>query len=359
RMDTELRKEIKSQLELEEYAAAVILDKKDPIQKFKAVARGQVGTKYAAQWVHVNVPDYGINDVEYIITLLHHKVHKNKLTRGFDFLTEYDLVAEVATGYRVILDDNPMEALMDKLRRENRGFKGGIETDDLLLGDVISGGYLNDTIGATFPATPANGDLHRLTADYDDVAVTGFQYYGDAAGILYTYDESVPKWVRGPRYLGRRAANPPAGSGGGEYTGDTYYNTASNLTLQWDGAAWSQTSSLNLADTPDFGTVEWPTDQLAIEMRPWVGNFSLIWDDWEDDPPTDFNHFKWGIKGNEGAGDATIQYADGTSIDVNFDQDINVADGEWFVYWDEAQKTGGDYDVQWTQVYSNASGVGK
>ncbi len=224
RMDTELRKEIKSQKELEDYAAAVVLDKKDPIQKFKAVAKGQVGTKYAAQYVLVNVPDYGINDVDYIITLLHHKVHNNKDVRGWDFLTEYDLVAEIVTGYRVILDDNPMATMMDKLRRANRGFMGGIEADDLLLGDVISGGYLNDTVGATFPTGPANGDLHRLTADYND-AGTGFQYYGVTGGLLYTFDESVPKWIRGPANLGERAGDPPAGLGGGEYTGDRYTKT--------------------------------------------------------------------------------------------------------------------------------------
>ncbi len=208
--------------------------------------------------------------------------------------------------------------------------------------------------GAAFPTDPADEMAFSLTGD---VAVPA-NYSGAAEGILYTWDAVASVWKRPPRYLGRRAADPAAGSG---VTGDTYFNTGDNITYQWDGAAWSQTSSLNIADNPDFPTVEWPTDQLAIEVRPWTGNFSLVWDDRDDDPPTDWNHFKWGLRDQENIADATIHYSSGVpaTVDVNFGQDINVADGEWFVYWDETQITGGNYDVQWTQVYSNASGIGK
>ncbi len=258
RMDDELRKEIKSQLELEEYAAAVILDKKDAIQKFKAVARGQVGTKYAAQWVHVNVPDYGINDVEYIITLLHHKVHKNKLTRGFDFLTEYDLVAEIATGYRVILDDNPMAAMMDKLRRENRGFKGGVETDDLLLGDVISGGFTNTTRGATFPTSAATGDIHFLTADIDPGPPV---YYGDE-GVSYEYDEATTLWTREPIVM-HRAVQPPATGG---LIGDTWHDTGNDLWYECTAEDPDIWALIEFAATSISGTLD--ADQLKKGIQP-------------------------------------------------------------------------------------------
>ena len=265
RMDTELRKELKSQLELEEYAAAVVLDKKDAIQKFKAVARGQVGTKYASQWVHVNVPDYGINDVEYIITLLHHKVHKNKLTRGFDFLTEYDLVAEIATGYRVILDDNPMATMMDKLRRENRGFKGGIETDDLLLGDVISGGFTNTTRGATFPTDAATGDIHFLTTDLVGPPV----YYGNE-GVNYEYDETTTLWTREPIVM-HRAVQPPATGG---LIGDTWHDTANDLWYECTAEDPDIWTLIDFAATSISGTLE--ADQLKKGIQPFDSNV-LVW----------------------------------------------------------------------------------
>ncbi len=251
RMDSELRKELKSQLELEEYAAAVVLDKKDAIQKFKAVARGQVGTKYAAEWVLVNVPDYGINNVEYIITLLHHKVHQNKLTRGFDFITEYDLVAEIVTGYRVILEDNPMATMMDKLRRENRGFKGGIEADDLLLGDVISGGFTNTTRGATFPTDAATGDIHFLTADLVGPPV----YYGNE-GVNYEYDETTTLWTREPIVM-HRAVQPPATGG---LIGDTWHDTANDLWYECTAEDPDIWSLIDFAATSISGTLD--ADQL-------------------------------------------------------------------------------------------------
>jgi len=265
RMYSELRNDMKSQKQLEDYAAALLSLRKDPIQKFKAVAYGQVDTKYAAQTVNVNVPDYDLNDDPYTITLLHHKIHHNKDVRGWDFVTEYELCAQDAPATIIIRDDNPMEILMDKLRRENRGFKGAMEADDILLGDVVSGNFMDAPRGIAFPATPANGDMFWLTADYDD-AVN--QYYGTASGLLYTFDDAIPKWVRGPANLGQRAANPPAGSGGGEYVGDTYLNTTDGITYQWDGAAWTQTAQPTIADATDFATVEWPATALKKGIQP-------------------------------------------------------------------------------------------
>uniref|UniRef100_A0A6M3M7D6 Tail protein n=1 Tax=viral metagenome TaxID=1070528 RepID=A0A6M3M7D6_9ZZZZ len=353
RMYPEYRNELRSMPQLKAYGDRVLLMKRYPLVKFKAVARGQVGTLYAAQYVHVRAPQHGVAALtKYIIVRLQHILRKKSDVRGFDFWTTYDLVSTDADAGRVIRSTDPNAAMLAELRRQNRGFKGSMDDWDLFLGDIETGTRIGFTEGVAFPTDPADEDIHFLTGDVAVPAV----HYGAPSGILYRWNETAVAWERGPMYLGRRAADPPVG---GEITGDTYFNTTSNTTLQWTGAAWSQVSSLNLADTPDFATVEWPTDQLAIEMRPWTGNFSLVWDDRDDEPPADWNHFLWGLKDNENAADATIHYADGTSIDVNFGQDLNVADGEWFVYWDEAQKTGGDYDVQWTQVYSTASGVGK
>jgi len=353
-MYSELRNDMKSQKQLEDYAAALLSLRKDPIQKFKGVAHGQVGTKYAAQTVNVNVPDYDLNDDPYTITLLHHKIHHNKDIRGWDFLTEYELCAQDAPATIIIRDDNPMEILMDKLRRENRGFKGAMEADDILLGDVVSGNFMDAPRGIAFPATPANGDIFWLTADYDD-AVN--QYYGTASGLLYTFDDAIPKWVRGPANLGQRAGDPPAGSGGGEYVGDTYLNTTDSITYQWDGAAWTQTAQPTIADATDFATVEWPTDQMAIELRKWTSDFSITWDE------ADYNDVDWGQIGDEGAGgtDATISYASGlpASVDVDCGSAADLADGTWYFYWDVANMAAGDYVLQRTQNYSLASGVGK
>lgn len=351
RMYDELRNDMKSQKQLEDYAAALLSLRKDPIQKFKAVAHGQVDTKYAAQTVNVNVPDYDLNDDPYTITMLHHKIHHNKDIRGWDFLTEYELCAQDAPATIIIRDDNPMEILMDKLRRENRGFKGAMEADDLLLGDVVSGNFMDAPRGIAFPATPANGDMFWLTQDYDD---TVNMYYGSASGLLYTFDEAIPKWVRGPANLGQRAGDPLAGSGGGEYVGDTYLNTTDGITYQWDGAAWTQTAQPTLADATDFGTIEWAADQLAIEQRDWHSNLNFIWDvankDWDE--------IWWGLAGNEAGADATIEFSDGTTTTIDRGHEAALADGAYIYYWSEGSKAGGTYQLVRDTFANWDNGVG-
>jgi len=350
RMFTEYRKELRSQKQLEDYAAAVLALRKDPIQKFKCVAKGQVLTKYAAQTVDVNVPAYGLNDVPYTITALHHKVHHDWDVRGWDFVTEYELVEQDAPAYRVIRDDNPMEVLMDRLRRENRGFKGGMGADDILLGDVISGDYVDATTGATFPTDPANGDYHFLTADYNDGVN---QYYGKADGVLYQYDETSGTWKRGPITM-HRAAQPPAG---GEVDGDEWYDTTNNIKYRWDAGVpgWVQISSLNIVDTPDFGTIEWPSDQLEIAVRPWTSDVNIIW----DEANLDWDEFWWGQIGDEKNTNAGLAFADGTARVITKGTNATLGNGTWYVYWDENLDPGGPYTLRWTQNYPTASGVDK
>jgi len=349
RMISEYRKELHSQIELDSASAKRLRYYKDPVQKFKAVAIGQTGTKYASQAVDVQAPSYGIAALtDYIIASLHHKLHYNVDVRGWDYITEYDLVASDTDAARIIYTDNPMEKWLQELRKQNRGFKGSQTDDESYYGDWMTGTTPQVNTGAAFPTDVNNGDLYFLTTDYND----GNQYYGPA---LYKYVEATTTWIRDPMVM-YRAAQPP---GGGEMTGDIYYNTATDIIYQWSGGAWVKIGIHNISDADDFGTVEWPTDQLAIEVRPWTGNLNIVWDDKDDDPPTDWNHLKWGLKGFENATDAQIKYADGTVVDVNFDQNVAVGDGFWFVYWDEAHMTGGDYDLQWSTTYSDASGVGK
>jgi len=252
RMDSEYRKELKSQLQLEEYAAAMVLLRKDAIQKFKCVTKGEVKTKYAAQWVHVNVPSYGLNDVEYTINMLHHKLHNTQTVRGWDFVTEYELAEQDTPGYRVIVDSNPMAALMAKIRKENRGFKGGMEADDILLGDVISGSPVNDTRGTPFPLTPSDGDLHFLSAD---LAVGADRYYGPAQ---YWYDETLGDWYRNPIVM-YRGGDPAAG---GEVIDDELYRTDLEIWFKWTGV-WTQ---MNVAATVITGTIS--ATQLKKGIQP-------------------------------------------------------------------------------------------
>jgi len=98
---------------------------------------------------------------------------------------------------------------------------------------------------------------------------------------------------------------------------------------------------------------------LKIELRPWQSNLSVVWDDVNDDPPTDFNHIKWGAPGAENATNADIKFADGTTDQINYGENTDVADGTWYIYWDKSQKTGGNYDLQWSQTYTDAVGSGK
>lgn len=344
RMYSEYRKDLTTQAELDEYAEKLLELKKDPVKKFKATAVGQTGTKYAAQSVDVQAPGYGIPALtDYIIVSLHHKLHYEKDERGWMFTTEYDLAESGVDATRIIYTDDPVAKRLQRLREENRKFKGSIEADEYWLADIMTGLYIDARTGAAFPTDINDGDIFFLTADYHDGAK---QYYGPAQ---YKYDTALGYWIRDPMVM-YRAAQPPAG---GAMTGDIYYNTVTGIIYQWTGAAWLKIGIKYISDAVDFGTVEWPTDQLAIETRPWTSNLSIVW----DEATPDWNKILWGTIGNEGnspAGDATIRFADGTTRTIVASSNDDVADGDWYVYWTTANTT-----LQWDTNYAVAVGENK
>ena len=138
RMYTEFRKDLKSQTALDAESAKILAYRKDPLQKFKATASGQVLTKYAAQTVTVESDSYNV-DATYVIQTLHHILHNNTNVRGWDFVTKYELALSDVDSTRVINDDDPMQALLLKLARENRGYKGSLSDDEAFLGDIMTG----------------------------------------------------------------------------------------------------------------------------------------------------------------------------------------------------------------------------
>ncbi len=354
------RNDIKTQIELDIAAASELEKRKDVLKNIMVIAKGQTGIKYAGQTVTVQAPKHGLaGATTYRIVSYHHQYRKEPIYKGHSFITTLELIRDdlsPATQFidptRYRLNRDPVGAALEALALTRRRTRSAESTQRKQYGVTRpSVKVLFSGSGVAFPEDPVDGFVFKLTG-----TIAG--YYA----ATYEYDGDIPDWTRGPIII-RRTDQPP---GGTEVHGDFWVDTdagTNGITYQWDSvlADWIQIGSAAIVDAPDFGSVEWPTDQLAIEMRPWTGNFSLIWDDRDDDPPTDWNHFKWGLKDQENVADATIQYAGTppTTMDINFGQDINVADGEWFVYWDEAQLTGGDYDVQWSQNYSDASGAGK
>lgn len=281
---SEYRKQLRSQKELDDYADKVLAFRKDPIQKFKAIARGQTGTKYVSQRVDVRAPTLGINALTpYIIVSLQHSLHKNKNTRGWDYITKYDLVAQDTDPNRVVRGTNYFQAYLLQQARESYDQQGAITDDEYYLGDIETG-VTNQFTSGTVQPTDAN-------------------------------------------------------------EGDRFYDTALNIEYEFTGGIWVPIVLSSAA--------------LEINLRPWTSTFSFIWDDKDDEPPVDFNHFKWGQLGNENAVDANIVFSAGAPDAINFGQDLNLGNGVWWVYWDDAIRTGGNFDVQFTQFYNNASGTGK
>jgi len=408
------RNDIKSVIELEVIAAKELANRKDPLRTIRVIASGQTGSKYAGQSLTVQAPGHGIaTATKYRIISLHHQVRKKSIKKGYNFITTYDLIkhainpTQVVDPLRFELATDPRGAALEILNLTRRRIKSSRITERQGFGDthpVITAIFLGS--GTAFPEYPADNFAFNLTADIEGTHLAG----------SYRYNEATTSWIRFPLRF-HRAINPTFGQLVGDLNenttdlmiyrwtgsewlrvtikhtegttlptvgminGDTFYHTTLKRTYTYNGVSWEFTG------TPDHGAtdgledddhlqyhnderhaaIEHPTDQLAIEMRPWTGNFSVIWDDKDDDPPTDWNHFRWGKRDNEGPPDpgldATISYATDppTTVDVNCGQDENVVDGEWFLYWDENEMSGDPlkYDVQWTQDYSLASGKGK
>lgn len=240
RMFHQYKNNLKSMIEITDLATRLLVLKKDPVQKFKAVAVGQTGTLYAAQTVTVQAPQHGIaGPTDYIITKLHHKVRRNSITRGWDFTTTYDLVRENTLASRV--SDNRAAERLASLMSIVRALQGGTMDDDILIGDAETGTQTAVEFGTPFPLDPNDGDLFDLTAD---LAIGAARYYGPAR---YWYDEAGGDWERNPITLQRNAF--PAGTG--EVLGDEVYRTDLDIWYRWTGA-WTQ---MDVAATVISGTI--------------------------------------------------------------------------------------------------------
>ena len=296
RMYSEFRKDLKNQGLLDEEAAKTLRLRKDPLQKFKAVAKGQVLTKYAAQTVTVQAPTSGIaGATTYVIQALHHILHNDTLTRGWDYVTTYELSFTDVDSNRVIATDNPLEAQLLKLARENRGFQGATTDDEAFLGDIMTGFTPQITTGATFPTDMNIGDEFFLTAD---LTVGASEYYGPA---LYRYDETALDWLRDPITM-HRAADPPAG---GEVIYDTLHRTDLDRWYRWTGA-WTL---INFEAGTITGTLSSSQLKKGIQKFDSAVFFYPIRTN-ADDTVT------FAIDVNNGAGGADITASAGTPFDV-------------------------------------------
>ena len=156
---SEYRKQLRSQKEIDDYAAKLLAFRENPIQKFKAVASGQTGTKYVSQIVDVRAPTHGIAALTpYIIVSLHHSLHQNKNTRGYDYTTTYDLVAEDTSPNRVLQSSNYFQAYLLQQAQDAYNQQGAITDDEYWLGDIETGITPQLTSGGVAPTDANEGD---------------------------------------------------------------------------------------------------------------------------------------------------------------------------------------------------------
>lgn len=258
RMLSEFRKQLKSQKELDDYAAKVLAFREDPIQKFKAVAIGQTDTKYVSQTVKVEaVADYGV-DANYIIVTLHHSLHNNRNTRGWDYITEYDLVEQDTDPNRVLRGNNYLQAYLLQQARDAYEQQRAMMDDEYWLGEVMTGLTPQIQRGAAFPTDMNDGDEFFLTGNYTD-PITANEYYGPA---LYKYDETAVDWLRDPIVIHRDGDDPPAG---GEVHGDTLHRIDQDKWYRYDSGVpgWVQ---IDFAATTISGTLS--SSQLKKGIQP-------------------------------------------------------------------------------------------
>lgn len=132
------RRDLISQFELQDYADDYLAKYIDPLETVKLVTEGQTGTPFAGETVEVVATAFGIggpligNTDTYRILALHHRVVKNSDAseyRGYNFLTEYDLVKNEVNGADQKLDPmryyksiNPVEAQRRQVRL-NQGYR--------------------------------------------------------------------------------------------------------------------------------------------------------------------------------------------------------------------------------------------
>ena len=96
------RSDIKSQVELDAFAAWKLVRTQDPLENIQIVAIGQTGTPYAAQSLDIRIAPCIPALTQYRIFSLHHQVVKSSdesLQPGYTFITEYNLIRnELTTG---------------------------------------------------------------------------------------------------------------------------------------------------------------------------------------------------------------------------------------------------------------------
>lgn len=225
------RNDIKSQIELDALRESELAKRKDPLQKIHIIASGQTGSRYAGKSLDVQAPGHGIADLtKYRIFKLHHQVRKDPITKGFDFITEYDLIkhtinpTQVVDPLRVSLADDPVGTLIAQLSLTRRRIRSAETTAREEFRDTHPATKVfYSGSGTAFPEDPEDGFVFRLTADIPSTHLAG----------QYQYDEATTSWIRQPATF-RRATNPTYG----QLEGDINENTTDGKIYQWDGDSW-------------------------------------------------------------------------------------------------------------------------
>ena len=297
--------QVRSQVELDVISADLLAKHKDPKITLELLLEGNTNIRYTGQSLDVNAPPYGYaSDTKFRILDIYHKITLKGQgeARDYEYTTSVKLIQDEVSGTQQTSSPShlydPWAWSLMQMQEYQRQWEMYEEQRNNPFAYLDWFGKQDENEGATFPTDPYEGMVWHLTTTSGS----------DKPGV-YVYLSGT--WV---------------------IKGITY-----------------------LSDGTDYGTVEWPTDQMAIEVRPWSTNLSIIWDDATDEPPTDWNHIKWGAKGDEGSGgtDATIDYSDGTTLTITAGETASVGDGNWWVYWD------GTSTLRWTQTYGTASGTGK
>lgn len=248
------RNDIKSQIELDALMISELAKRKDPLQKIHITASGQTSSRYAGVSLDVQAPGHGIADLtKYRIFKLHHQVRKDPITKGFDFITEYDLIkhtinpTQVVDPLRVSLADDPVGTLIDILSLTRRRARSAETTARQEFGDThpASTVFFSGS-GVAFPVDPEDGFTFRLTADITSTHLAGY----------YQYDEATTSWIRQPA-LFRRATNPTFG----QLEGDVNQNTTDGMNYKWTGSAWLRTTTRHTEGTtlPSSGMINGDT----------------------------------------------------------------------------------------------------
>lgn len=95
------RSDIKSQVELDAFAAWKLTRTQDPLENIQIVAIGQTGNPYAAQSLDIRIAPYIPVLTPYRIFEVHHQVVKSSdesLEPGYTYITEYNLIRNNLTG---------------------------------------------------------------------------------------------------------------------------------------------------------------------------------------------------------------------------------------------------------------------